>query len=322
MRLLFIFLDGVGLGQDDPAVNPFARVPMPNLAALLGGHKLISDGKLSIDPSDSFLVNTDRATLLALDACLGVDGIPQSATGQASLITGINISARLGFHEGPKPTPAIVDLISQGTIFTQLHGRGKSASLLNAFPPRYFESIGTGYRLPGVIAFSVNHAGFPLKNSSDLFKGDAISTDFTAEGWQTHLGYQDTPLLSHVQAGQRLHELAAQFDLSIFEYWLTDIAGHHRDMPAACSLLETLDTVFGSLLSEWDYSNGLIILTSDHGNLEDLSTRRHTRNDVPLLVIGTPELRTSFIHQLDLASATRPKLDLTDIAPAILHFIG
>ena len=49
------------------------------------------------------------------------------------------------------------------------------------------------------------------------------------------------------------------------------------------SLLETLDTVFGSLLSTWDYENGLILLTSDHGNLEDLSTRRHTRNDVPLL---------------------------------------
>ena len=84
-----------------------------------------------------------RASLLALDACLGVDGIPQSATGQASLFTGINVSARIGSHEGPKPTPPIVDLISHGSLLTQLQYLGKTASLLNAFPPRYFESIET-----------------------------------------------------------------------------------------------------------------------------------------------------------------------------------
>jgi hypothetical protein len=321
VRLLFIFLDGVGLGQDDPDVNPFARVPMPNLAALLGGHKLITDGKLSNDGSGSYLVDNDRASLLALDACLGVDGIPQSATGQASLFTGINVSARLGAHEGPKPTPPIVDLIKQGTLLTQLHGHGKTAALLNAFPPRYFQSIENGYHLPGVIALSVDQAGFHLKTLTDLFVGNAISADFTAEGWQSHLGFQDTPVLTPSQAGERLSRLAGQTDLAIFEYWLTDVAGHHQDMASAHSLLDTLDTVFGSLLSTWDYENGLILLTSDHGNLEDLSTRHHTRNKVPLLLIGAPLLRNSFIHQLELTRGLRKELDLTDVAPAILHTI-
>jgi predicted AlkP superfamily pyrophosphatase or phosphodiesterase len=260
--------------------------------------------------------------LLALDACLGVEGIPQSATGQASLFTGINVSARLGTHEGPKPTPPIVDLISHGSLLTQLKVHGKTASLLNAFPPRYFEAIETGYHLPGVIALTVNNAGYHLKNLSDLFAGNAISADFTAEGWRTHLGFQDTPVLSPNQAGERLLTLAHQTDLAIFEYWLTDVAGHHQDMQSACTLLEMLDAVFGSLLSTWDDENGLVILTSDHGNLEDLSTRHHTRNDVPLLVIGSPELRLSFIQQLDLARLLRDKPDLTDVAPAILKLIG
>jgi bisphosphoglycerate-independent phosphoglycerate mutase (AlkP superfamily) len=92
-------------------------------------------------------------------------------------------------------------------------------------------------------------------------------------------------------------------------------------MPSASSLLVTLDAVFGSLINTWDYENGLILLTSDHGNLEDLSTRRHTRNNVPLLVIGTPDLRRMFIHQLELARGVRKEHDLTDIAPAILQFI-
>ena len=37
MRLLFLFLDGLGLGTDDPATNPLVRADMPRLRALLGG---------------------------------------------------------------------------------------------------------------------------------------------------------------------------------------------------------------------------------------------------------------------------------------------
>ena len=43
MRVLFIFLDGVGLGIDDPNINPFARLEMPFLQSLLGGNKLLAN---------------------------------------------------------------------------------------------------------------------------------------------------------------------------------------------------------------------------------------------------------------------------------------
>jgi len=322
MKLLFIFLDGVGLGEDNPVTNPFVHLSMPNLEKILGGHKLIADGHHSGAEPDYYLVKTERASLLALDACLGIEGIPQSATGQASLLTGINVSARLGFHDGPKPTPPIIELINNGTLFTQLHQHGRAASLLNAFPPRYFESIDAGYRIPGVIALSANQAGIRLKTIADLIEGKAISADFTAEGWHDHLGYINTPILNHAQAGERLISLADTSNLTIFEYWLTDMAGHHQDMESACTILETLDDVIGGLLNSWDDKNSLILLTSDHGNLEDLSTRHHTLNDVPLLIIGSPELRELFTYQISAARASRPKPDLTDIAPAILNFIG
>jgi hypothetical protein len=322
MKLLFIFLDGVGLGIDNPDINPFVHATMPTWEEILGGHKLIANGHLSGNGSGSYLVNTNRASLLALDACLGVEGIPQSATGQASLLTGINVPAWLGFHDGPKPTPPIIQLINKGTLLTQLQQQSRASSLLNAYPPRYFEAINAGYRIPGVIAFSVNQAGIHLKTMNDLFDGDAISADFTAEGWRGHLGYLNTPVLNYVQAGERLNCLSDTSDLTIFEYWLTDMAGHHQDMQSACSILQTLDEVLGSLINSWDGENGLILLTSDHGNLEDLSTRHHTRNDVPLLIIGLPELRELFVHRLNQARGSRPNFNLTDIAPAILKFIG
>jgi 2,3-bisphosphoglycerate-independent phosphoglycerate mutase len=96
-RILFIFMDGIGLGTDDPEINPLARTEMPFLGSLLGGQKLTA----SAAPYES-----ENVSLLALDAGLGVDGLPQSATGQAVLMTGINIPAELGYHYGPKPNPA------------------------------------------------------------------------------------------------------------------------------------------------------------------------------------------------------------------------
>jgi bisphosphoglycerate-independent phosphoglycerate mutase (AlkP superfamily) len=77
-------------------------------------------------------------------------------------------------------------------------------------------------------------------------------------------------------------------------------------------LLQTLDAVLGGLLAAWDDAAGLILLTSDHGNLEDLSVRGHTENPVPALVIGAPEIRRRFMAGLK---------DLTDVAPAIERII-
>ena len=50
--------------------------------------------------------------------------------------------------------------------------------------------------------------------------------------------------------------------------------------------LEMIDAVLGGLLAAWDDENGLLILTSDHGNIEEKDQRQHTRNPVPTLLIG------------------------------------
>jgi 2,3-bisphosphoglycerate-independent phosphoglycerate mutase len=59
------------------------------------------------------------------------------------------------------------------------------------------------------------------------------------------------------------------------------------------------------------------LLTSDHGNLEDLSTRRHTANPVPALLIGAPAYRNAFATLLKGRDQ-----DLTIVAPAILQFLA
>jgi 2,3-bisphosphoglycerate-independent phosphoglycerate mutase len=304
MKILFLFLDGVGLGEDDPQRNPFARARMPVLQDLLGGKRML----LSAAPLES-----RRATLLALDACLGVPGLPQSATGQAVLLTGQNVPALLGYHYGPKPNPAVAEFLVNGTLFSRLSQAGRRAAFLNAFPPGYFDGIHSGRRLYAAIAQAAVNAGLQLGTQEDLVAGRALSADFTAQGWRERLGLPNTPVLSPIEAGRRLAELAGKQDFSLFEYWLSDYAGHSQDMQAACGLLESFDQVLQGLLDGWDDMSGLILITSDHGNLEDLSTRRHTANPVPGMVIGATELRRRFTDGLH---------DLTGVTPAIVEFLA
>jgi len=302
MRFLFLFLDGVGLGNDDPEVNPLAKAEMPHLQELLDGKRLLAASAPLI---------TKRATLTAIDACLGIPGLPQSATGQATLITGMNVPQQIGRHYGPKPNREIRQLLEQGSLFSQLLQRGYTAALLNAYPESYFDAIKSGKRLYSAIPQAVVNAGIALKTRSDLYQRQALSADFTGLGWRTRLKYNDAPVISEQQAGELLAELALSYDFTFFEYWPSDYAGHRQDEAEALRLLEAFDQVLGGLLAAWDDQQGLVLLTSDHGNMEDLSTRRHTDNPVPALLIGSPELRSRFTADLH---------SLVDIAPAILQF--
>ena len=208
MRVLFIFLDGVGLGSENPIVNPLTEASMPNLQKLLGGQKMIEMTAPYVG---------ERATLRAIDANLGVDGLPQSATGQAVLLTGINIPAALGYHYGPKPNPETASFLNDGGIFGTLTRRGQRAALLNAYPQGYFDGIDSGKRLYSSIPLAVTKAGLALMTMSDLIAGSAISADFTGKGLRERLKQPDVPVLTAPQAGARLSDLAKNYDFSFFE---------------------------------------------------------------------------------------------------------
>jgi hypothetical protein len=311
MRVLFLFLDGIGLGVNDPEVNPFAEVDMPNLQGLLAGNKLLLD-TITASSADGNRIDASRATLLALDAGLGVEGLPQSATGQAALLTGKNVSAEIGYHYGPKPNQDVAAYLRNGNLFSSLAAQGYKSALLNAYPPGYFSAIQSGRRLYSTIPLAVVSAGIPLKTLDDLKNGQALSADFTAQGWRERLDLPETPVLTPIQAGERMAALVEDYDLAFFEYWLSDYAGHSQDMQAAHNLLVTFDQVLGGLLDNWNDQEGMILITSDHGNMEDLSTRRHTANPVPALLVGDQKLRSDFATELT---------DITGVAAAVMRLI-
>lgn len=307
--MLFLFLDGVGLGLPDPLTNPFVTAELPAFRALLGGQPLLSSTPR---------VETERALFIPTDANLGVPGLPQSATGQATLLTGYNVPQLNGGHWGPKPNAFITSLLQRENLFRTLVAQGRSAALLNAYPQRYFDAIQSGRRNYSAIPLAVTSAGLPLFNTADLRAGRALSADFTGEGWPEP---EPPPLLSAPvagaglpytpqAAGQKLAEVARGYDFAFFEFWLSDYLGHRGSLEEARGLLERLDAVLGGLLAAWDDAD-LIVITADHGNLEDLSHRHHTANPVPTLVVG--DARREFAEGLT---------DLTHVAPAVLRHVG
>ena len=252
-------------------------------------------------------------------------GTPQSATGQAALVTGRNVPAAIGYHYGPKPNPTVAAYLrnSDGAhgdnLFQSLQNAGKRSALLNAYPEGYFAAIASGRRLYSAIPLAVITAGLALKTADDLCAGRALSADFTGQGWRERLNLPDTPLLTHAEAGARLAELAAEYDLTFFEYWLSDYAGHRQDMAAALDLLAAFDEVLGGLLAAWDDEAGIILITSDHGNLEDLSVPRahdpsgagagHRRAGIAPQLQRRPA-RSDGRHTEHLASAVKRKVSV------------
>ncbi|HAJ36580.1 MAG TPA: peptidase [Chloroflexi bacterium] len=301
-RVLFLFLDGVGLGDDDPAVNPLAVDAYPTLAALLAGRRPVAaTGRLS----------TAHAELIPTDACLGVAGRPQSATGQAAILTGINAAQRLGEHFGPRPDARVRTILDEGSIFHRLTLAGRSAYFCNAYPQGYFDAVQRGRRLLSAVPYAATVAGQELLTYADLCAGRALSADFTGEGWRGELGYTDAPVYTPQEAGRVLWQLSQPHDFVFFEVWMTDVLGHARNRDGAVAFLARFDGFLAGLLAVADLTQTLIIVASDHGNVEDCRHGKHTTNPALTLLLGADRQR--YAAQI---------VDLTSFAPVITAFLG
>jgi hypothetical protein len=301
MKILMLFLDGVGIGTEDPSVNPFFRANLPSFRSLFD----------DVMPSLKMQFHLNgRAAFLPLDPTLGVDGLPQSGTGQTALFTGVNAPQLIGKHFGPYPYSTLRPILREKNLFRQLTEAGKSVYFANAYPQRFFDYFSDKHTRLTVTTLSCSYCNMPLHRVEELRAGKAISADITNAAWP-RMGYPDIAPIQPAEAGRRLARLSAEYDFVLFEYWRTDKAGHSEKMEEAVEVLEQLDGMLSGVLHHLAANDTLLLITSDHGNIEDMSSKVHTRNPVPVFLFGHR-------HQ-EVAEALRQQPDLTAVTPAIVR---
>ncbi len=272
MSVIFIFLDGVGIGTESKE-NPFYLNNYESFQIL--------SGENFFDPDWEY--KNSSQLYKGIDANLNVEGLPQSGTGQTTLFTGKNASKIIGRHFGPYPHSKIRPVLKEHNIFKDAIKLGKSPYFINAYPPIFFEMAKKRNRW-SCTTFMMNSNEIALNSTPEVLNEKALTAEILQNAWRERLNI-DLPKITATDAAKRLLSIVPHYDLVLFEYYLTDEAGHSQDFEAANRVLKPLDEFLLYILKNMKSTDTLVI-TSDHGNIEDLSTKSHTRNKIPLFVFG------------------------------------
>jgi 2,3-bisphosphoglycerate-independent phosphoglycerate mutase len=327
MSLIFVFLDGVGLAPAGPD-NPLTSADTPSLRALLGGPLTIEqvrdwglgtrDWKSDSLPQSPIPSSQPPAQVLfkAIDATMGVDGLPQSGTGQTALLAGVNAAELHGRHQPHVPPVALRGLLAERSIFRRVIAQGGRATFANPFGPGYWQAIVARRIRRSASVIAADGAGLRFRDGADLRNGRAVSWDVTNAAMRAR--DIEAPLVAPAQAGVHLVQLAHDHDLVFYESFLPDLAGHGRltenrelrtenreprttgqDSNNQSSVVGRRSSIEAQIHQAMSLLDGLLggalaalrpehtlLMTSDHGNVESIAAPTHTRNPVPLLVVG------------------------------------
>ena len=287
-RVVLLFLDGIGIGENDAATNPFVRTPSPWTPFYSSSNTLPHDG-----------------VVIPTQVDLGMTGLPQSATGQTALLCGVNSATEVGRHISGFPTPTLRTILDNESIFKKLKKRGKTGTFVNALSKEYFERLGE--RISATTR-ALLAGDFKPRMIDDLVEGHAVSHDLT-NSFLAKMGL-DVPIRTVAESTDIVAGIAKDVDFSLFEYILSDRIGHAKDWEGAQHIIETLDEFLGRLIPQFDLNETTVVLTSDHGNMEDLGVGTHTNNPVPTCVWGKGQaLFQNKVSRIE------------DITPAILEIL-
>ncbi len=285
MKVVFIFIDGLGIGKQNRDTNPCAHDET-------GIFRIFQEQKKSVLPFDG------QAT--GLDATLGIVGLPQSATGQTALFTGINAAALIGRHLSGFPNQALRQILLNHSVLLQVKQLGKRAAFINAFRPLFFSLPEELILRLSATTIANYAAGLPFFGIEDIFTRRSIYQDFTNNDLRER-GFK-LPIFSPEGAADILATAADNYDFLLYEYFKTDQAGHTQEMSRAVAELQKLGQFLLRLLSKVDLKQTVVIVSSDHGNIEDLSTKSHTTNPAMTMIWGEYRgesfRRLSAIHEM------------------------
>jgi len=295
-KLFLFFIDGIGLCQKES--------PISHLFTKITGKKLIAGNQ-----PDFF----ESGVICSADAGLGIPGRPQSATGQATIFTGINASEYLGYHLTALPNQKLVELIAKQSLMKSLVDRGISVTSANMYSDEFFQKRAARRRnaFP-VSTLTIKASGAPFRYFSDYEQGYAVFADITNRLIRER-GY-DIAEIPPEKAGNNLINIIHEAQFIFFEYFMTDIYGHKRNSEGLEESVDIINRFTETVWAGVKESDTSILIISDHGNAEDLSTGHHTINDVPAILLTKDSgISKSFANSIH---------SLVDIYPWVLRYFS
>ena len=287
--VLLFFIDGLGIGSRGPS-NPLDGLDEAEPLAIFREEKVPTGTRRRTDHTQGHTHNSRTildGIVVPTDPRLGVAGRPQSASGQTTILTGINVPALLGYHKQGFPNAAMLEILRENSIFLQLTRAGIGPiTFANTYTQRFFDERP---RWVSATTAAVEAAVLPFRKLADLKAGRAVYQDFT-NGVLIEQGEDVVPRTPD-EAAAVLASIVSENRFTLYEYFITDKIGHSQDQNAAQLVLKNLARFIRELLVRIDLKNTSVILTSDHGNIEDLSSRNHTLNPVPTIVWGANKER-------------------------------
>jgi 2,3-bisphosphoglycerate-independent phosphoglycerate mutase len=293
-----IFIDGVGIGKKDFDSNPFFKYGFETFDKMFGETPHLGNAK----------IEKNGKYIFPADARMGVDGLPQSGTGQVSIFCGVNAPKIVGKHFGPFPYSTTIPIIAEKNILKYYKDEKKSAFFANAYPKVFFDYLKSGKTRLSTTSLGCRLTGIKLNSVSDLRKAKALTAEITNERWNKKLNYKLNEIKPETGA-RRLLRLAIQNDFTLYEFFLTDHLGHGRIIDEFNKIYYNFDRFLLTILGEVNKYKMTLIVCSDHGNFEDLSVKTHTIN--PALTI------TAGFNADKLANSIK---DLSDIKPSIIKY--
>jgi hypothetical protein len=280
--VILLFVDGLGWGVEDPRVNPVHSGVCPRLESW---------------------INTNG---VPIDALMGVPGVPQSATGQTAIFTGIHAAAEMGRHIEGFLGDRLKRILREENVFKKLAARGLTSTFANAyFVDRIEEVISS--RFQSATTVSALAAFGEVRDKAFLERNEAVYQDLTRETLRSR-GYLG-PLVSPGECARHLAAIAGKYSLTLFEYFQTDRAGHAGDSESVVKVLSLFDAFLGTLIPLAAAGGMLLALVSDHGNIEDATQHGHTLNPVPFVAAGP-----------DDGWLRRRVYSITEVTPALLEW--
>ena len=159
---------------------------------------------------------------------------------------------------------------------------------------------------------TIQASGVDFRFPEHYAAGRAVFADITNELIRQR-GY-DIPLSDPEEAARKILTILSEHQFVFFEYFMTDLYGHKRDKEPLELSVDIINRFTETIWRDAREDDLAILITSDHGNAEDMSTPEHTTNPVPTLV---------FSHTAGVAELFARKIKkLTDIYGAVLDYFG